>query len=186
MHCHTTWGPWAVKLLQCSASLPGLGSGTPATHCHTAWGLWAVENPATHCHATGGEWVVQLLQRTSPPSWGSGKCNSCHALPHCPVAPGSGTPATQRPAPSGQWAVQLLQYISSLLWGQWVVQLLQRTTPPSWGSGKCNSCHAPPHCLMALGIGTSPLQCLAIWGQWAVELVQRSASLPRGTGQGNS
>ena len=53
IHCLTTWGPWAVELLQCTASLPegsaqcnscntlphslgAVGIGTPEVHCHIA------------------------------------------------------------------------------------------------------------------------------------------------------
>ena len=93
MPCLTTWGQWAVELLQCTALLPGgsgqcnsrnalphcmgaVGGGTPAMHCLTAW----------------GQWVVELLQCIAPLPRGSGRWNSCNALPHRLGAVASGTP----------------------------------------------------------------------------------------------
>ena len=64
VHRLTAREQWAVQLLRRTASLP-------------AWGQWAVE----------------LLQYTASLPWGSGQCNSCNALPHCPRAVGSATPA---------------------------------------------------------------------------------------------
>ena len=56
-------------------------------------------------------------------------------------------------------------------WGQWAVQLLQYTAALSWGSGECNSCNAPPHCLGAMGSATPAMHCLTAWGQWTVQLL---------------
>ena len=176
MHCHTAWGD--------GESCPGGGrclkSGTPAMHCHTHW----------------GQWEVQLLQCTTTVPRGSGKCNSCDALPHCLGAVGRGTPVTHRLTAWGQWAVQFRQCIA---------------TPPR-GGGQWTSCNARAHqlggrgvlsksrCLMSgtprlhgLGaVGGAPkernpaMHCHAAWGQWAVQLVQCTASLPGVTGQCNS
>ena len=51
--------------------------------------------------------------------------------------------------------------------GQWGVEPLQRTASLPGGNGQWNSCHAPPHCLGAMGS-------------------QYTASLPGGSGQYNS
>ena len=71
-------------------------------------------------------------------------------------------------------------------WGQWAVYLLQCTTPLSGGSEQWIPCNALPHCLGAVGSGTScnvlphclgvvssgspAMHCRTAWGQWAVEL----------------
>ena len=70
--------------------------------------------------------------------------------------------------------------------GQGAVDLLQCTASLPEGSGQCNSCNAPPHCLGAVGGATSTMHGLTAWGQWAVELLQCTASLPGGGGQCNS
>ena len=61
---------------------------------------------------------------------GSGRRNSCMALPHCPGAVLNATRA--------------LHCMTTL--GQLAVQLLQRTPTPPWDSGQCNSCNALPSC----------------------------------------
>ena len=94
MHCHTTWGQWAVELLQCTTTLPGgggqcnscnalphylgaVGSGNSAVPCLTAWGQWAVQLPqCTHYLTAWGQWAVALLQCTAPLPGGSGQWNS--------------------------------------------------------------------------------------------------------------
>ena len=82
----------------------------------------------------------------------------------------SAAPATHcRTAPERQ-AVQLLQCTASLL----------------EGSGQCNSCNAPPHCLWAVDGATSTMHVLTALGQWASELLQATASVPGGGGQCNS
>ena len=60
MHCHATWGQWAVELLSCTATmlmgsglwnscnalpdcLRAMGSATAAMHCLIARGQWAVQ-----------------------------------------------------------------------------------------------------------------------------------------------
>ena len=70
MHCRTTWGQWAVQLLQYTASLPR-GSGqcnscntlpyfleagdseSPAIHCFTTRGVGSA-TPAMHCLTAWG------------------------------------------------------------------------------------------------------------------------------------
>ena len=83
--CRTAWccalHCTVCALLHCSCGQRAVGSGTRASHCHTAWRLWAVE---------------LLLCIASLPR-GSGQCNSCIALPHCPGAVGSATPAIHLP-----------------------------------------------------------------------------------------
>ena len=119
-----------------------------------------------HCLTAWGQWAVQLLQYTAALPGGSGQCNSCNALPHCPRAVGCGTPA--------------MHCLTS--WGQRVVQLLQCTTSLPGGSGQWNSCNALPHRLGAVGSGTPAMHCLTAWGQWAVDLLQCTASLSGAVG----
>ena len=86
MHCHTTWGQWAVELLLCTVIL-----------------LQGRRQMA-----------AQLLQCTASVAGGSGQCNFCNALPHYPGAMSSGTPAIYCLTAWEQWAVGLLQYAASL------------------------------------------------------------------------
>ena len=144
------------------------------------------ESPARPAGGHLLQWAVELLQCTAPLLGGSGQCNSCNALPHCPRAVGSGTPAMHYLTALGQWAVELLQCIASL----------------PRGSGQCNLCNALPHCpgsvgsatpamhrltaLGAVGSATPAMHCLTAWGQWAVQLLQYTAALLGGSGQRNS
>ena len=98
-------------------------------HCLGAVGS-ATPTPATHCLTAWGQWAVQLLQCTASVPGGSGQCNSCNALPHCPGAVGSGTPATH----------------CLTAWEQWAVQLLQCTASLPGGSGQCNSFNGWSEC----------------------------------------
>ena len=84
------------------------------------------------------QWAVELLQCTASLLGGSGQCNSCNALPHCPRAVGSGNPA--------------MHYLTAL--GQWAVELLQCTASLPGGSGQCNLRNALPHCPGSVGSGT--------------------------------
>ena len=113
---------------------------------------------------------MQLLQCTASLPRGSGRCNSCNALPQCLGAVGSATPAMH----------------CLTAWGQWTVQLSQCTASLPGGSGQCNSCNALPHCLGAVGSATPAMHCLTALGQWAVQLLQCTASLPGGSGLCNS
>ena len=127
-----------------------------------AWGGRGVlprrcsESPARPVGGHLLQWAVELLQCTAPLLGGSGQCNSCNALPHCPRAVGSGTPA--------------MHYLTAL--GKWAVELLQCTASLPGGSGQWNPCNALPHCLGAAGSGPPAMHCLTAWGQWAVELLQ--------------
>ena len=107
MHCLTAQGQWAVKLLQCTASLPG-GSGQwnscyALPHCLGAVGSWPgggrylkSRTLAVHCSTACGQWAVEFLQRTASLPGGSGQCSSCSALPHRMETVASGTPAMRR------------------------------------------------------------------------------------------
>ena len=144
------------------------------------------ESPARPLGGHILQWAVELLQCTAPLLGGSGQCNSCNALPHCPRAVGSGTPA--------------MHYLTAL--GQWAVELLQCTASLPGGSGQCNLCNALPHCpgsvgsatpsvhrltaLGAVGSATPAMHCLTAWGQWAVQLLQYTAALLGGSGQRKS
>ena len=84
MHRRTASGQWAMQLLQCVASLPGV-SGQCNTrnalpHCLGARGNGT---PIMHCHTAKGQWAVQLLQCTALLLGGSAQCNSRYALAHC-------------------------------------------------------------------------------------------------------
>ena len=83
-------------------------------HCLTTLGAVGSLTPAMHCLTALGQWAVQLLQCTASLPRGSGQCNSCTTLPHCPGAVGSATPAMHCLAAWGQWAVELLQCTASL------------------------------------------------------------------------
>ena len=182
MHSHTTWGQWAVELLQCTASPPGgsrrWNSCNAQPHCPGA-----LRNgvPSMHCHTTWGRWAVEILQCTATQPGGGRRCNSCNALPHCLGAVGSGTLAIHCHTARGQWAVQLLQCTHCLTaWGQWAVVVLQCTTALYVGTGEYNSCNAPPQWALEL------LQCpasLTAWRQWAVQLTQCTATLLGSSGQ---
>ena len=65
------------------------------------------------------------------------------------------------------------------------METLQPTASLPRRNGQWKPCNALPHCLGAMGGGTSATQCLTAWGQWAVHLLQCTASLPRGSGQWN-
>ena len=125
MHCLTTWGQWAVLLLQYTAALPegsglcnscnalpqchrAVGSATPVTHCLTAWGQWVVDPPQCTAPLPWGQWAADPLQYTAALPGGSGQCNSCNAL----------------------------------------------TASLPGGSGQCNFCNALPHCPGAVGSAT--------------------------------
>ena len=112
--------------------------------------------PTRAIEPSSGQWAVELLQCTASLPGGSGQCNSCNALPHCPGAVGSTTPAMHR----------------LTAWGQWTAQLLQCTASLPWGSGQWNPCNALPHCLGAVDSATPAMHCLTALGQWAVELLQ--------------
>ena len=160
-HC---LGQWAEELLQCTASRPGaMGSGTPAMHCLTASGpagsathaiqrpdcLWAVGDAtlAIHCLMAWGRWVVQLVQCTTSLPCGSGQCNSCSALPHCPRAVGSGNPA--------------MRYLTAWGIGQWNSS---NTLPHCRGAAR-SATHAMqrPHPQGVVGGATPAIQCLTAW-----------------------
>ena len=148
MHCLTTGGQCAVQLLQRTPSLPGaVGSASAAIHCLAAW----------------GQWVVQLLQHTASLPWGSGPCNSCNTLPHCLGAVGTETPAIHCFTTRGVGSATPEMHCETA-WGQWAVQLLQFTASLPEGTGQCNSCNAPPHCLWAVG-GATVMNCLTALGQ---------------------
>ena len=191
MHCRTALrhsasppgGQWASELVQSTAPLHGscgrrnscntplhflgaVGSGTSATHCPTTWAQWA----------------AKVLQRTAALPRGGGQWDSCNTLPNRLGAMGSTTPAMHCRSAWGLWAVQLLRHSASLHGGQWAVELLQCTAPLPRGSGRWDACNALPHCLEAVGSGTSAMHCLIALRQWAVELLQRTASLPGGSG----
>ena len=70
--------------------------------------------------------------------------------------------------------------------GQRAVQLWQRIASPPRGYAHCNSCHALPHHLGAMGSGTFVMHCLTAALQWAVELLQCTTTLPGGSGRCNS
>ena len=129
---------------------------------------------------------MQLLRCTASLPGGSGQCNSCNALPHCPGAVDSATPAMHRLASWGQWTAQLLQCTRLTAWGQWAVQLLQCSASLRWGSRQCNSCNVLPHCLGAVGSATPAMHCLTAWGQWVVQLLRCTAPLPCVSGKCNS
>ena len=157
--CQANGGP---SSLENRAHRPGGGRGVLPRGCS--------ESPARPVGGHLLQWAVELLQCTAPLLGGSGQCNSCNALPHCPRAVGSGTPAMHYPTTLGQWAVELLQCTASL----------------PGGSGQCNLRNALPHCPGSVGIATPAIHCRTAWGQLAVQLLQCNASLPGGSGHRNS
>ena len=200
MHCHTAWGQWAVKLLQCTTIPPGGGGQWSSCNARPnqlggrgdlpkRWSLPKNESPSMHCPTAWGQWAMQLLQYIAIPPGGCGRWNACNARPHqlggrgvLPrrwSLPKNGSPAMHYPT----------------AWGQWVVQLLQCTAIPPGGSGQRTSRNAWAHQLGGQGVlprrrslpqnGTAALHCLTAQGQWAVQLLSCTASLPRGSGQWN-
>ena len=84
MHGHNACGQWALKLLQCTATVPGaVGDGTPTMHCHSTCGAWAMATLQCTSTLPAGPWGVELLQCTSTLLGGSGRRKVCNALPHC-------------------------------------------------------------------------------------------------------
>ena len=157
--CQANGGP---SSLENRAHRPGGGRGVLPRGCS--------ESPARPVGGHLLQWAMEILQCTAPLLGGSGQCNSCNALPHCPRAVGSGTPA--------------MHYLTAL--GQWAVELLQCTASLPGGSGQCNLRNALPHCPGSVGSATPAIHCRTAWGQWAVQLLQCNASLPGGSGQCNS
>ena len=153
-----------------------------------------------HCLTASGQWAMQLPQCTATLPWGSGRWNSCNALPHCPGAVGTAAPAMLCLTAGGQRAVQFLQRRPQCPWAAgigspampcytaWrkVVELLQCTASEPGGSRQWNSCNAPPHYLGAVCRGMPAMQCLTTWWQWAVQLLQSTSSLPGGSGWCNT
>ena len=103
MQYHTTGGPCAVELLQCSATVPAvesrnalpqcleaLGSEHPPLHCHMNLRAAVNGTRAMHCHTGHGELALEPLQCTATLLGCSGQY-SCIAVPQFPGALGSGT-----------------------------------------------------------------------------------------------
>ena len=125
----------------------------------------------------------------------------CSALPRHLEAVGSGTRASHCHIAWGQWVVEHVQCSASLPGGSGYCILPQYTASPPRGSrqwnsystlplspGAVGSC-APvtlPHCLGALGSGTSVIHRLTAWGQRALDPLQYTASLRGCSGQCNS
>ena len=84
-----------------------------------------------HCHTAWGQWAVELMSCTASLPGGSGQCNSCNALPHCPGAVGS----SQRPGPTSLGGRGVLPKRRSV-----PMERLQGTAvpnrpgPPAWGT----------------------------------------------------
>ena len=89
MHGLTACRQWAEKLLQGTAALRG-GSGhwnsiNASRHC---LGQWVVglgmgdETPTRRCLNAWGQWAVEPVQRIALLPGGSGRWDSCNALPH--------------------------------------------------------------------------------------------------------
>ena len=135
MHYLTAWG----KVV---------GSGTTAMHCHASLGAVGNTTLAMHYVTARAPWPVQLLQCTATLS---SHCNSCHSLPQCLGAVGSGT--LGKPAMHCLTATQ-----------QWGPQLLPCSATVTGGSGQWNFCNALHHRLGAVGSGT-----VTAWGLWAVQ-----------------
>ena len=184
MHGSTAFGHWAPQLVQCTSALPrgsgqckscnalhdcpgALGSGIPA--------ISGSESLAMHCLTTYGLWASPLVQFTASVRGGSGRSNSCNALPQCLGAVGSGIFAMHCLTVWGQWAVEFVQ--------RWEVQFLECTALGPGGTGQCNSSNARRHRLgvvgcrspATVGSATPAIRCLAAWGLWAMQLVQCTA-----------
>ena len=154
------------------------------------------ESPARPVGGHLLQWAVELLQCTAPLLGGSGQCNSCNALPHCPRAVGQWNSCNALPHCPGAVGSGTLAMHCLTAWGQRTVQPLQCTAslprvsgqcsscnappPCPGGSGQCNSCNALPHCLGAVGSATSAIHCRTAGGQWAAQLLQRTAALAWG------
>ena len=112
MHCHTTWGQWALQLLQCSASLLG-GSG----QCNCCDALPHCLGPvgsATPTVATASSAKITVAPAGGPAHCGSGtahhpqavwQCIAGVALPTDPKKRGSALQEFQCLLPPGSEAV---------------------------------------------------------------------------------
>ena len=147
MECLTAWGQWIVEPRQYTASLPG-DSGQ-CTSCNTL----------THCLGAVGR---EFVQHITSFHGGRGHWNSSrNMVPHWPGAAGSGTPTMQCQTAGRRCAVELLQRAGPPAGGTGTpakeavaaerADLLQCTATLPGGSGQQNSCHAPPHCMGAVG-----------------------------------
>ena len=127
--------------------------------------------PAAHCPKTVRHCTV-----------GSGQRGSSYTLPQC----------------VGQWAVGGLRCTTTAIGNafcslphcrQWAVALRQYIVAVPRGTGRWYSCGAEPHCLGAVGSGTSSAHCPTALGQCAVgsgtpPVHLYTASPPWGDGHG--
>ena len=177
MHYLTAWGKWALeivqyrgtKLLQCSASLPGVigqcnscelvphrpravgrrqyNSWYAVLHCLGALRSGIV---AMHCLGASGPWGVKFVQLTASLPSGSRHCNSCNALPHCLRSVGSGIRANHCLTAAGQGVVkflrlfarQLLQCSASGVVGT-AIRAMQGFIAPRLFGGALQELHCP-------------------------------------------
>ena len=83
--------------------------------CTATWARGSgPQNPAMHRHIAYGQWAVELLRCIATLLGGSGRWNSCNALPHCLGAVGNGTPALHHHSAWGQWAMELVSCAATL------------------------------------------------------------------------
>ena len=171
MHCHTTFGQWAVEFLR-----------------PTAWGWWVVRLLQRTATLLGGGGQWNSCNARAHQLGGRG------VLPKRWLLPKTGSRATHCHTAWGQWEVELLHCTASMPRGN---ETPATCRPTTWGDGEfCrrgnhyrkerNSCSALPHCLRAVRSGKPAMHCHTAWGQWAVEFQQRTAPLPGGNGQSNS
>ena len=115
MHCHTTWGQWAVELLQCSPSLPGgsgqcnscnaeclRGTAAPCGPGPPAWGMGSPAQAAVGAHRVPVGDGSPL--RPGPTSLGDGEV--CPSGSRCPQgACGGRQPPAARAHQLGGWGL---------------------------------------------------------------------------------
>ena len=200
IHRRTPCGQWAVELLQCIATLPlgsklwnsrntppqclwAMGIGTPAMHGGTSWGAMGSGIPAMHRHTACGQWPVELVQCTATLHVGSGRWNSCNALPHYMSAMTRGTRAMHRHTALDIYTRAMHRHAP---WGQWALEFMKCIATLPVCSGQWNSYNALPHYLGAMGTGPTPMHCHTACGHWAVECVPCTATVPCGNGKWNS
>ena len=170
VHCHTTWGKWAVELLRHIAALRGcrgrwISCGHSALLQFTSRFL-RVDNgtPTVHWHTTLEQCVVELLQYAATLPGGSGPWNCYGTLPHWLGAVGNGTSSVDYRTAWGQGAVELLRHIAAL-------------------RGCCGQWKSCSH--SAVDNGTPTVHWRTTLEQCVAELLQETAMLLAGSGPWN-
>ena len=145
------------------------GSGGTTAHC-VMWCTICILCAVAHCLVLCSALHCVCLAALHLCLVGSGDCNLCYAVPHCPEAVGRATLATCCLSACGKWVVELLLCTTTLM-GAVGYGSPARTASLPAVSGLCNSCNTLPHCLGAVASATPAMHCPSAWGRLAVELL---------------